>query len=378
MDPPKFSIPTAELLEDAGISSDQIREKVLTKSSSILRQSTTTKGETIPHDVLVSHLQVLTHSVMQSSNNPEELEGKYQRIIEDVVKPYIQVLATEIHQGQAHAQCKAVIQDLLLSLMTCTRSSRGYTIEYISSLLDCIRDNMLAPNESAQCNTFFIFNFYSELLQKISIESIEEDIDLSSMFQKVLDLLKLGDSKICFVVASSIIPRFITPQHQERAERVWSMIEMVYLGKANIEHDRMEFVLTFLCCSRDIFVHHDKSSPFSSPFIDSVIGLAPIVDLRNRSSFWSIIQEGLVSLDPFSRKRCMYLLHCVLLSAHSLKEAEIVCSQGSIFWWGKEYSSRLRNVWDDLILILETMEEKQVNIFVLYGFIYVMMVLFWP
>jgi len=36
-----------------------------------------------------------------------------------------------------------------------------------------------------------------------------------------------------------------------------------------------------------------------------------------------------------------------------------------VFWWDEGYAEELQKAWDDLILILETMEEKQV----LYSFL---------
>lgn len=38
-----------------------------------------------------------------------------------------------------------------------------------------------------------------------------------------------------------------------------------------------------------------------------------------------------------------------------------VMSEGGVFWWRKECEDVLSAVWEDLVLLLHTMEEKQVR-----------------
>ena len=38
-----------------------------------------------------------------------------------------------------------------------------------------------------------------------------------------------------------------------------------------------------------------------------------------------------------------------------------VVSEGGVFWWRCQNDVQLTEVWDDLILLLQTMEEKQVQ-----------------
>lgn len=47
----------------------------------------------------------------------------------------------------------------------------------------------------------------------------------------------------------------------------------------------------------------------------------------------------------------------------SVKEREDeVISEGGVFWWRKEDKVSLTHVWDDLVLLLHSMEEKQVSL----------------
>ena len=40
---------------------------------------------------------------------------------------------------------------------------------------------------------------------------------------------------------------------------------------------------------------------------------------------------------------------------------EEVMSEGGVFWWCSEYEDELCAVWEDVVLVLHTLEEKQVR-----------------
>lgn len=175
-----------------------------------------------------------------------------------------------------------------------------------------------------------------------------------------------------FLICSTLLPKFITTTivgdtQLERLKRIWELIKSVHLNKTTVESNKMELVLTLLCCFHDVFIVHDDSSPFSSSFpanLFEVTGGRALLDLRKEDIFWAILQEGLTSSDPLSRKRCMYLLHCVLVSVQKPGgdsiSGERVSSMNWVFWWEETNSKRLLAVWNDLVLVLETLEEKQV------------------
>ena len=45
----------------------------------------------------------------------------------------------------------------------------------------------------------------------------------------------------------------------------------------------------------------------------------------------------------------------------SVREGGEVVSEGGVFWWRKENEDLLNAAWQDLVLLLHTMEEKQVG-----------------
>ena len=350
------------LLEDAGISPQDIYKKIVSKCIKLLQDSTTV--EQIRHNHLLGYLRMLAQYTASSKLN---ITSIYQSVVDGIIGPYLQIIqrSTET-QIQILSPCTTAIQNLL-SLLSSDGIAQVCVVQYLSSLFKSVGNSLSAPSEETNFNAQFVLTFVSEIFQKISVECLEKGgSDFSCVFEQALGVLKLSDAKMCFVLASSILPRFITSLHTHRAEKIWSLVEAVYLGRVNVEQIQLEFILTILCCFRDVFVQHDKSSPFSNPFVHSVLSLSPLVDIRVKITFWRVIQEGLVSANPFSRKRCMYLVNCVLLSALDCKTSDI-CSEGQVFWWAAENTKQLKSVWDDLILVLETMEEKQVNTSHIHG-----------
>ena len=197
---------------------------------------------------------------------------------------------------------------------------------------------------------------------------------LSELFEALLKLVINCDSGEQFFICSTLLPKFICGNNGDgKLEKIWELIKAVHLNKMTVESNKMEVVLTLLCCFHDVFIVHDDSSPFSSSFpvdLFETTGGCALLDLRQENTFWTIVQEGLTSHDPLSRKRCMYLLHCVLVSVQKTGggggegegggRGERISSGNWVFWWEAVSARRLATVWNDLVLVLETLEEKQV------------------
>lgn len=56
----------------------------------------------------------------------------------------------------------------------------------------------------------------------------------------------------------------------------------------------------------------------------------------------------------------MSVLLRVLCSVRSESVGEVM-SEGGVFWWRRDCEDVLSAVWEDLVLLLHTMEEKQVR-----------------
>lgn len=367
--------PLTELLQDADLSSIQVCKKIISKASTLLESKSSpgeegtenaTRKDIFPHDLMVAYLDSLSSS-LQLCVNMKEMGEICISAVRDICMPYFSILSKQhlLQTSKLQTVTKGfrAAVNLLSNLLKQTKSCKECVLDSFSLLISDIHHVLESDNEgkdNATVDPEFILTLLSEVFRTVTVDTLEQSgIDLSPMFEKLLSLLKICETKNCFLLSCSLLPHFVTLSHSERAEMVWSFILSVYTGKVNVECSQSELVLTLLCCFRDIFIFHDKSSPFSSLFPHSVITSdIPLLDLRKSNTFWFIVQEGLVNPDPFARKRCSYLLNCVLMSVQS---SSSVCCENKVFWWAEEKACELRAVWDDLVLILETMEEKQVS-----------------
>lgn len=215
----------------------------------------------------------------------------------------------------------------------------------------------------------FIFSLLRAVLSRCKMEdrvrSPAYGEALSALFAELVAALQRCELSACVLLASSVLPLFVTERHLDRVGVIWNFVECVFSGETRTEADGFMLVSTLLCCFCDVFIRHDSSSPFSVAFDAKVIGrTGPVVDLRQKQVFWAILQRGLSSSDPLSRKRCKYLLHRVLVSVRQDHDED--CGSGDVacdnfvFWWSEPNREQLENVWGDLMLLLETIEEKQV------------------
>ena len=86
-------------------------------------------------------------------------------------------------------------------------------------------------------------------------------------------------------------------------------------------------------------------------------------NLFDKPEFWEIIQKGLVLNEPLSRKRAMYLLKRALDFLDKQPcDLSVASEKGSsIFYWVPEKKESLRSIWQDFVLLMETLDEKQVH-----------------
>jgi hypothetical protein len=301
------------------------------------------------------------------------------KVVCDLVDPYLIAISSNCYFSAttnrlklvAHIQALGSVCGTLLQNSAARISLGGDVIEVFVKLFSkfCNQRSCEVPEEmNAGCalNPATVIGVLDHMLLTANPDEIESsDFPLSSLFDSVLQLLQHSDLSICYLLTSSILPLFITHSHLDRVQRVWDFVVEVHCQKLCTSSQSSDLVLTILCCFTNFFISCSHASPFScllSNFLSA--RLTPVYDLRTEPLFWSIILEGLASHDPISRKRCMYLVQCVLMSVKrgGVGGEEELVADGGVFWWRIESGKELSLAWDSLILILETMEEKQVRI----------------
>ena len=393
--PPTEAVPLAEILQDAGVSLMEVCRQVLSRAISLLKhvECSTADPEVISsHGTMAHCLDMLRRSLKKL--NDEDFHDIASRTVQDVCIPYLAVLSSEYvfmpssrqYIGTSLKAISSFFGTLLLhgntGKATLIRDEliEKFIVSVVESLLnqtqDSVGDSKFHGSAHDQAlavadikyDAQLIITLLHEVFDQAKIEDLEKHASccaaLTVLYEKLLALLQQRDSSVCFLLVSSLLPLFVTGAHPERAEKLWQFVEMVASGKVAVECNESDLILAVLCCFSDVFVYHDAGSPFVSPFSAQLLEKCPIVDLRSEETFWAIIQNGLVNADPLSRKRCLYLLHRVLVSVQQLalngRERVLACS-GWVFWWDGSHARELQASWDDLVLLLETLEEKQVN-----------------
>jgi len=183
------------------------------------------------------------------------------------------------------------------------------------------------------------------------LEADEETHIPSQLFECLLSFLQHADKTLCYQLCSDILPYFIVGMTNglERLTNLWNLVVAAYQNQINIEMNSLDMALTVLCCFTNQFVGylHDNSTPM-------------LLDLKPSSFFWSVIQNGLGHFDPLNRKRSLFLLQYSLKSVFSKEALYDFATSDHVFWWKMQHGSEFKEIWEATVLLLETLEEKQV------------------
>lgn len=76
--------------------------------------------------------------------------------------------------------------------------------------------------------------------------------------------------------------------------------------------------------------------------------------------FWIILQKGLINGDPLTRKRALFCVKCLvdLVSKKSQHSQTVI--KMSFLYWSASCNEQLWSIWKTLLIVFETLEEKQV------------------
>ena len=173
----------------------------------------------------------------------------------------------------------------------------------------------------------------------------------SQLFQCLLSFLQHADKTLCYQLCSSVLPYFIigTAGGFGRLTSLWNLVMDACQNSINIEMNVLDLALTVLCCFVDQFLGSSCDDETSL-----------LLDLKTSSFFWSIIQDGLGHSDPLNRKRSSFLLQRSLKSVFSKRTLCDLTTSNHVFWWKKQHEVELKTIWEATVLLLETLEEKQV------------------
>ncbi len=290
-----------------------------------------------------------------------------QEISCDVIDPYLELLSTGYYtSNESISSINLAVQSISSMLLQYNSAMGQKILDIFLYKLEKLYKNSLVMHENhSMSNVYSIISILSHAINQAGPVKLESnELSLAELFEKTLSVLKEGDLRTCHLVCSTLLPLLVVGDPKGRAVRIWKFVKDVYSRTICVVTLGIDLILTIFCCLSDIFLYRNESSPFSAFFCRSqVVGREePVLDLRKDDQFWEMVQYGLMSHDALARKQALYLVRSVLASVRELKSNDCVVSDQQVFWWSKDCEALLSKAWDDLVLILETMEEKQVSI----------------
>lgn len=225
-----------------------------------------------------------------------------------------------------------------------------------SKALDCSGEQDLVAIGSHQ-KQLSIYLLFQLLCQQPFIDAIIVANIAQLVFEGLLTAIKSADVTSCYHIASLLLPCLVAREHSRRIKQIWEYVYRVWTSSLTTEMRALDVVLTLLCCLSDWFLP-------TRPPLPGTVQASKGLGVCSEKAFWEVIQHGLTDRDPLSRKRCRYLMERALSWVKELKYEGQFCSEGEVFWWASNQDERdikeVTEVWEGLLLLLETLEEKQV------------------
>ena len=297
----------------------------------------------------------------------QSLCGRYLERLEDVV----------IYYGHIHEPTTMAIASLYITISSSIRDTD--TLENVfDTVLKGLEDSKIPDDEAHQHSIKQAFA--TVLLSLLDSNAILPRMAVgrdTKVLQLLLSVLKHSSLPLCYEIAGRLLPCLLrcSPAPSLMAETIWDFTCAVWSGSTTVETSRADMTLTLMCCLHHLYLDSSTSLfTISTSNEQTTPAHRVLVDVRIREQFWDMVQSALVSSDPLSRKRGMFLLHRALSSADLLPcrsggrkerlDRECGHSKGCVFWWGcgsGEETVDVCYVWEGVVLLLETLEEKQVR-----------------
>ena len=370
----QFSL--SDLLEETGVQSSAGCKIIISKVSALLSENYSFfDSECLGEKQVRTNLQTLSQYlcsllvVLPQLLCEDEGSGDIaDTVVCDVIDPYLDFLATVVEENEFISSCNSTIwsvASLLLQSKNVLKACGPCILSTFSKLLEKLcKGNASMYDGYCTANATPIISVIAHALNKAGPIEIERSgLSLAGLFDGSLRVLKEADLRTCYVICSTLLPLLVAGDPAGRSNQLWKFVKDVHSQAVCVTSLGSDLILAIFCCLSDMFLYSNMSSPFSVLCRAPGNGAAELaLDLRWEDQFWEIVQGGLVSHDAQARKQAMYLVRSVLESVQGSKAGDVVVtSKKHVFWWSQDCEVTLKKAWDDLVLILETMEEKQVS-----------------
>lgn len=183
---------------------------------------------------------------------------------------------------------------------------------------------------------------------------------LSLISNLALKLITISDAEISGKIIGIVVSKILNKSDNEIVgallEQTWKSVEQIHESQT----DAASMLDTESRCERPFLILCGFANWFFPVNWKELMNTS----LLSRDKFWEILQFGFYQNDSLTRKRALYILKRIL-DITETNEIEYPVFDPSVgrlpyFQWTKERKSSLGNTWQDYILLIETLEEKQV------------------
>ncbi|KAK3093846.1 hypothetical protein FSP39_020941 [Pinctada imbricata] len=245
-------------------------------------------------------------------------------------------------------------------LQQCLRSMRYHIREsaHVTNYADHSRENIL----DIHCSLEILHCYAGTMDEKSESQEMNQRMDqvMDDLFIECLNTVSEFSNKTVVALAQLCITKLLKKDPDKLLYRLtltWEVIQRIW--KENKNSDKL---LMILCALSNHFF--------------PVSGTHCGIDLRagkESGKFWQILQNGISHKNPLTRKRAMYLLKritdiCGTVGADVGSQPSRVKTNAEskevsgVFWWRKSEQQQLCKIWEDFVMLIETLEEKQVHV----------------
>ena len=311
-------------------------------------------------------LQELITVLPPTQGNGDKAKGEQDAVegfVTDVCVPF---LHSFVPSCDGRADLAAAVLNICDMIFVCLkRSSQELAVKILDLCLHSLtafHHECSRHSESASDQTLDIMCALELLCTTLEVPTLPDDNHSRDLYDKLfsasLSILPHVDEKTANRLVSFVIIKLI--QHQIRKkdaylQEVWNSVEPEIAQSQNkqMSSRSLQQHLSMMCSMANFFF----------PLTDEPVQ----PDVRQCQPFWELIQLGIYNDNPAIRKRSMYLLKRIIDTCEKSDKDLIPPDPSSensslaYFWWSKQQQKNLTKIWEDVILLLETLDEKQVR-----------------
>jgi len=250
--------------------------------------------------------------------------------------------ASRVSSDYNHRTAESVLSVLVLCFVSATREAQSKVLHRLINLLNCRELSSL------------------HLPVVSSLSCLYECTDNAAFHQTATNDLLTVIEELCIVseepfagqILVQLMPSILTHYGEHREvviAHLWSIVERSY---STADADCISRCCFLICGLADVLFMPGNASEFLANFLSS-------------STLWHCVQEGLWHTEALSRKRAIFVLRRALdFSGMISNIAESAAVGDSADVLNSVYClSRLSSVWHEVIILFETLEEKQVGFY---------------